>query len=671
MRPLPPVSAQLIFMRKRITQFLLFTVISISTAVAEPRQVSSPLDEIVVTSRRVSEPLLSHAGNIASLASDVIEQVGQQHIHELMTRVPGTWVSRGSGQEHLTAIRSPVLTGAGSCGAFLILEDGIPVRPAGFCNVNQMFEVIAEQAHRIEVIRGPGNALYGSNALHGTINVVMPRPGSNRRPELAVEAGPNQFFRVSGELPFQPQSNKLLSFVVADDGGFRDASGYRQAKVHLKGSWRVFAGDVTVGFSATDLDQETAGFILGQDSYRDDALRFSNANPEAFREASSQRLYARWVRELPSTTIDIRPYVRRSDMTFLQHFLPGQPLEENGHESVGLLSSVRWESAKTEFIAGLDMEYADLFLRESQDGSTVGSAFLMETRPAGEHYDYDVAAVMVSPFVQGSWRLTERLQVNLGARFERIDYDYENHLLVGNTRDDGTTCGFGGCLYTRPADRRDAFSNFAPKFSASYTLGPSAALFVNVARGFRAPQATELYRLQSGQLVSDLDTERADSIEIGFRSANDIWAIDTSAYAMRKRGSVLRDGDGFNVSNGKSRHHGIETSFRWQLGPDWRFSLNASYSRHEYDFDLIAARGETFVSGRDIDTAPRWLGNAELQYSLHERISANLQWTALGEYYLDAEKSLSLSRTRYSEPESKPRYSPGLRTDGAFEQCSG
>ena len=51
------------------------------------------------------------------------------HPNELFDAVPGTWISRGSGQEHLTAIRSPVLTGAGACGAFLLLEDdGTPAQ---------------------------------------------------------------------------------------------------------------------------------------------------------------------------------------------------------------------------------------------------------------------------------------------------------------------------------------------------------------------------------------------------------------------------------------------------------------------------------------------------------------------------------------------------------------
>ena len=51
-----------------------------------------------------------------------------------------------------------------------MLEDSIPIRPTGFCNVNQLFEVPTELAQSVEVLRGPANALYGSNGLHGTIN---------------------------------------------------------------------------------------------------------------------------------------------------------------------------------------------------------------------------------------------------------------------------------------------------------------------------------------------------------------------------------------------------------------------------------------------------------------------------------------------------------------------
>jgi outer membrane receptor protein involved in Fe transport len=64
-----------------------------------------------------------------------------------------------------------VLTGPGSCGAFRMLENGVPIRPVGFCNVNEMFEINTEQADSIEILRGPSNSLYGSSAVHDAVNV--------------------------------------------------------------------------------------------------------------------------------------------------------------------------------------------------------------------------------------------------------------------------------------------------------------------------------------------------------------------------------------------------------------------------------------------------------------------------------------------------------------------
>jgi outer membrane cobalamin receptor len=126
---------------------------------------------VVTASRRPARA--RDALSLGSVGRDAIVLTGATHHAEVLNRVAGVMIQRGSGQESLTAIRSPVLPGAGSCGAFLFLENGIPIRPVGFCNVNELFEINTEQAHAIEVLRGPGTALYGSNAMHGTVNVLQ------------------------------------------------------------------------------------------------------------------------------------------------------------------------------------------------------------------------------------------------------------------------------------------------------------------------------------------------------------------------------------------------------------------------------------------------------------------------------------------------------------------
>ena len=101
----------------------------------------SLIDEIVVTSQRREQSVLDHAGNVAWVDGQRLDWIRPQHMQEVMNLVPGAWVARGSGQEHQAALRSPLLGGGGGCGGVLPLEDGIPIRPPGFCNVNLFLEL--------------------------------------------------------------------------------------------------------------------------------------------------------------------------------------------------------------------------------------------------------------------------------------------------------------------------------------------------------------------------------------------------------------------------------------------------------------------------------------------------------------------------------------------------
>ncbi len=590
-----------------------------------------PLATITVLGRR-PEPLAEVAVTATVLDPGAAEPAAV-HPNELFDGVAGTWVSRGSGQEHLTAIRSPVLTGAGACGAFLYLEDGIPIRPAGFCNINNLFEVNLDQARRVEVLKGPSSAPYGANGLHGTINAVTGRVEVEDAATLGLTLGSDDYYRAdlsysSGSEASAWRAN--LSGVSA--GSFRELEGYDQQKVNLRWDTMVGSAEVSSTLAATNLNQETAGFIFGLDAYRDPAARRSNVNPEAFRDAWSVRAASRWSWDLEGTEMSVTPFARSSKMDFLQHFLPGKPLEENGQDSVGVQWLMSREREDWSWQWGLDVDLADGFLRQTQAGPTVGSAFLVETRPAGTHYDYQVDARSVALFGQLSRQWHEDWTLQLGLRAERLSYDYDNRWLTGNTRDDGSSCGFGGCLYNRPADREDSFTELAPKLSVSRRLSDQGIGYLRLARGFRPPQATELYRLQRQQSVADLDSEILDSVELGYRRALGEGRIQLSAYYMSKDNFIFRDSAGFNVSDGQTRHRGVELDWS-QVWGRWQADAVVSYARQHYGFTVGA--GESIASGNQVDTAPEWLGRASIARELGTG-SARLEWVHQGGYALDA-----------------------------------
>src|SRR5690606_24863864 len=75
------------------------------------------------------------------------------------------------------------------------LENGVPTRSPAFFNHNALYEVNVAQANGVEVTKGPGSALYGSDAMGGVINVLTNKPITEDRLSLTLEAGADKWRR--------------------------------------------------------------------------------------------------------------------------------------------------------------------------------------------------------------------------------------------------------------------------------------------------------------------------------------------------------------------------------------------------------------------------------------------------------------------------------------------
>ncbi|MEZ5458450.1 MAG: TonB-dependent receptor [Steroidobacteraceae bacterium] len=594
------------------------------------------LEAVVITASRRTEPRLDFSGSVAAVGREDIELVGATHANELLNRGAGVYLQRGSGQESLTAIRSPVLTGAGACGAFLVLEDSMPIRPVGFCNVNEFFELNLAQAGRIEVIRGPGTVAFGANAVHGIVNVLTPSISTLAPLRIGVELGADS----SRRLNLEARAGTVgLYGSWTRDAGWREASGGEEAKLNLGWDGRLGNAELRVRAAATVLNQETAGFVRGFDAWRDPVLRRSNQNPEAFRDAWSTRLSgeARW-QDCDGCSTELRVALRRSQMQFLQHFLLGKPLERNAQDSVALnLTSLRPLSDSLQLRAGADLEFSRSSLLEVQGGPTLeGSAVARAIRPAGRHYDYGVDGLTAGAFVDLRWQIAPRWSAGAALRAERTRYDYDNRMLDGNTDEAGNPCPFGGCLFSRPADRNDAFDNLSPRVELGYAPAASQRYYLSVGRGFRPPEQTELYRLQRQQTRAALDSENLDSVELGWLGRWRHVGAELALFSMRKRGSVIRDSNGFNIGGGRTTHAGVEYQLTAQLPRGVDLALAGTLARHRYDFNALVEGGETIVAGRDVDTAPRTLHNLRIGWQPAAAIRTELEVLQVGRYFVDA-----------------------------------
>ncbi|MEM9707052.1 MAG: TonB-dependent receptor [Pseudomonadota bacterium] len=591
-------------------------------------EVSAALvSEIVVTAERRRTRLVETPASISRLGAEEIARVGADHPSELLARAPGVLIHRGSGQEHLTSIRSPILTGGAGAGSFLFLQNGVPLRSAGFANVNGLFEAQTEVAGAVEVVRGPSGAFYGANAIHGVINVISAEIAQTPTGYVQVSGDTIERFKGAGFGSTTIGDHGFaVGFSILDDPGFRATSGVDQQKVSLQHSFDSGSIRIRSFLDFANLNQETAGFVTGDDAFLDPVLRRSNPNPEAFRDAKSVRLSSNIEVDLnEATTISVTPYARWTDMDFLLHFLPSKALEQNGHWSVGAQSAVYSQvTERISLSAGVDGEYTEGFLSEFQEIETVFSF------TQGLHYDYDVSAINVSPFVQARFAITDRLDVVTAIRLDWTSYDYRN-----NT-DDGVVRRF-----LRPGDRMDQFTTVSPKLSALYDVGGGAA-FISYARGARPPQTTDLYRLQINQTIDPASPETIDSIEGGWRGdLTSRISFEAVGYFMDKRNFFFRDADGFNVNNGRTRHIGVEANAIAALTESVQLVLNAAYSRQTYRFnreiDSTQNAFEAIAFGDDVDSAPRWLAGGRALWTPDRLpIVGEAEWVYVGPYFLDA-----------------------------------
>ena len=244
---------------------------------------------------------------------------------------------------------------------------------------------------------------------------------------------------------------------------------------------------------------------------------------------------------------------------------------------------------------------------------------------------------MGAAFSQLRLDLNPSWQLSAGLRLEYNRYEYDNRTGDGPACEPTATA----CRFYRPADREDSFSDWSVNLGASYAINDSNTAFARLAQGFRAPQTSELYRLQSGQRVADLDSESLSNLELGLRGGTETLAYSASAFYMQKDDVIFQDADRQNVSGAETSHYGSELSLDWAFAEAWRVGADMTVARHRYDnrIRLIGSSGD--IKGNDIDTAPRVFGSARVEWDFlpQRNARAQLEWVYMDEYYLEPDNA--------------------------------
>jgi vitamin B12 transporter len=142
--------------------------------------------EIVVTPYYTPTALGSVGSSVSVITADEIARQPTESIAQLLRTVPGVTVTEtgGVGSETLVSLRGT------EAQHTLVLIDGVRVNdPSSARDEFDFGQFTITDIERIEVLRGPQSALYGSDAIGGVINIITKRPSGTPQLSASVEGG--------------------------------------------------------------------------------------------------------------------------------------------------------------------------------------------------------------------------------------------------------------------------------------------------------------------------------------------------------------------------------------------------------------------------------------------------------------------------------------------------
>lgn len=634
--------------------FLVNAACAFAQTIAPPESSLTTLEPVTVTGTREKALLSETPASIGAISPATVRETAPLHPGQILGQIPGVAVAVTNGEGHTTAIRQPFTTSP----VYLFLEDGIPIRATGFFNHNALYEINLPMAGAIEVVRGPGTALYGSDAIGGIVNILSRAPEPATHGTASGELGSFGTWRglVGGGSAVGETGAFRLDLNATHTDGWRDHTAYDRHSANFRLDQPVGReGTLKTIVGASRIDQQTgANSPLPLADYLHDPTL--NRLPIAYRQVSAVRISTAYEQPLGDSLVSLIPYFRDNAMELNGSYnLSSDPRIEYTHNvSYGLMAKWRRNFApwRTRLIAGVDVDHSPgsrrednlLVTRSGSGANAVYSAYTIGTRI----YDYRVTFESFSPYLHTEFSPTDRLRLTAGLRYDNLEFDMKNHLSGGAVQ--ATVLGATRFYGQLPDDER-SFSRLSPKLGATYALAPHAHLYASYHFGFRVPSESQLYRAgndtsaahaqEKARLALGLQPIKASQVELGARGELGAWTWNLVAYDLVKRDDLVSQRDlatdiSVNVNAGRTDHRGVEAGFGGPLGAGLRIDAALSYSHQRYVHWRTASAD---FSGRDIEAAPHVLVNTRLTWRPVTAAMLQLEWVRIGSYWLEAGNS--------------------------------
>jgi vitamin B12 transporter len=483
---------------------------------------------IVVTASRAPVAAADSAASVTTFDEEALDDLSLPALPDLLRLAPGVSVATTGPRGTQTQVR---IRGA-EANHTLVFVDGIRFNDPAAGNEARFELLTSDSLSRLEIVRGPQSALWGSEALGGVI---------------ADETAD----------PFR-------------GGGFEGLAEYGSLdSARLSGRYAVRAGDVGVMASAGWLRSDGIDSFGGGE--RDG---FDNANASLKIEARpSDAIHlgvtGHWIESTSQ-------YDGFDPLTFLR----ADTLDEtrNRIAAVRGWAEGRWGG----WTIDAGASYLDSANRNRLDGAPLNSTF-------GDRLTLD--AQLSRQF--GAHRITaavehesESFQARDTIYFGGTDQDRSRRLtaVAGEWRAE-----WSPAIVTDLALRHDSFSAFkdATTYLASLLVRPVHGVGLHAAYGEGIAQPTfyDLYGFFPGSFVGNpaLTPERSRGWEAGAGWRNEHFSLDATWFSARLRDEIVPTFDpatflsGAANAAGKSRRDGLELSGAWHGGPGLNVSVNYTW----------------------------------------------------------------------------------------------
>lgn len=196
-----------------IKKLSLWSALSV-TAFSGWAQDSSP-DTLVVTANRFQQPVNTVLAPTDVVTREQIDKWQAKTVLDVMRRLPGVDVAQSGGMGQLASV---FVRGTESRHV-LVLVDGVPVARPGISNDSDLYQIPVSLVQRVEYIRGPRSAVYGSGAIGGVVNIIT--QSDEDRSQVGAGVGSKGYQEYNGTL-----RQRFGDTIVTAAGAYQTTNGF-------------------------------------------------------------------------------------------------------------------------------------------------------------------------------------------------------------------------------------------------------------------------------------------------------------------------------------------------------------------------------------------------------------------------------------------------------------